>query len=242
MSQAQTPAPELHIAAAADLRPVLPTLLAQYGAQPGNGTGVRLTPSFGSSATLTEQIRNGAPDDIFLSADCAHPQQLVDANLAADTAPALYARGVLVLWARKDSPAQPLSLDSLSNPRVTRVAVANDQHAPYGQAATAAIHALHLEDKLAGKLVTGENISQTAEFAQTGNAQAAFISLTIASSSQYRDSGTFVRLPAVYPPIQQCGVVLRRSANVPAAEAFLHWLTSPDTQAKLPAFGLEPAH
>ncbi len=228
---------ELHLAAAADLRPVLPTLLAQYQAK----TGVRLVPSFGSSATLTEQIRNGAPDDLFLSADCAHPQQLVDAGLSADPRPILYAQGILVLWARRDSPAQPLSLASLTMPQVTRIAVANDLHAPYGQAATAALHALKLEDKLAGKLVKGEDIAQTAEFALTGNAQAAFISLTLASSAPYAAAGSYIPLPAVYPPIRQCGVVLRRGANVPAGEAFLRWLTSPEMQMQLPGFGLEPA-
>ena len=217
---------------------MLPTLVQQYEAE----TGVHLTPSFGSSATLAQQIQNGAPDDIFLSADCAHPQQLADAKLTADPEPLQYARGVLVLWARKDSPAQPISLASITSPRVTRIAVANDLHAPYGQAATAAIRALKLQDQLQGKLVVGENIMQTAQFAETGNAQAAFISLTIASSPQFREAGNFVRLPAVYPEIRQCGVVLRNSTHRDAAEGFLHWLTSPATQEKLPVFGLDRAH
>ncbi len=228
---------ELRIAAAADLRPVLPALLARYR----NQTGTQLTPSFDSSATLTEQIRNGAPNDLFLSADCAHPQQLVDAHLAADPKPTHYARGVLVLWARKDSPAQPLSLDALTGPHVTRIAVANGLHAPYGAAAMAALRALKLEDRLAGKLVQGENIAQTAEFAYTGSAQAAFISLTIADSPPYRAVGSFIQLPPAYPPILQCAIVLKSSTNQPAAEAFLAWLTSSAIQRQLPALGLEPA-
>ncbi|MGI4826827.1 MAG: molybdate ABC transporter substrate-binding protein [Janthinobacterium lividum] len=233
-----TPSPrDLHIAAAADLQPVLPTLALDYEKQ----TGVHIVPSFGSSATLTQQLQNGAPQDLFLSADCVHPQQLADGRLTADPQPTLYARGVLVLWARKDSPAQPLSLTSLSSPRVAHVAVANDLHAPYGQAATAAIHALHLQNSLAGKLVTGENIMQTAQFAQTGNAQAAFISLTIASSPQFRDTGTFIRLPLVYPEIRQCGVALAHAPHVTEAQAFLRWLTSAAVQNRLSSFGLDPA-
>ncbi len=157
-------------------------------------------PNFGSSATLTQQIQNGAPADLFLSADCAHPQQLADAKLTVDPQPTLYARGVLVLWARKDSPAQPLSLASLAKPEVARIAVANDLHAPYGQAATAALRALKLHDQLAPKLVVGENIMQTAQFADTGNAQAALISLTIASSPHFRETGTFLRLPSSTRP------------------------------------------
>lgn len=228
---------ELKIAAAADLQPVLPELAKQYEAH----TGVHITPSFGSSATLAQQIGNGAPEDLFLSADCAHPQQLADSKLTVDPQPTQYARGVLVLWARRDSPAQPLSLGSLTSPRVTKIAVANDLHAPYGQAATAAIRDLKMQDELRGKLVVGENIMQTAQFAETGNAQAAFISLTIASSPHFRESGSFIRIPANYPPIRQCGIALRAGANHVAAEAFLHWLTSNAVQNELPRFGLDPA-
>ncbi len=228
---------ELRIVAAADLQPVLPALAAQYRAE----TGARLTSSFGSSATLTQQIENGAPADLFLSADCTHPQQLADAKLTTEPQPTLYARGRLVLWARKDSPAQPLSLKSLSSPRVTRVAIANDLHAPYGQAAAAAIHALNLDQALSGKLVIGENIAQTGQFALTGNAQAAFLSLTLATSPQYRNLGSFIPIPTVYPPIRQCGVVLRSSTNAKGAAAFLHWLTSDPIQKQLPQYGLDPA-
>lgn len=228
----------LHVAAASDLQPVLPALADEYEHQ----TGVHILPTFGSSAILAQQLQNGAPEDLFLSADCAHPQQLAEAHLTTAPQPTLYARGVLVLWARRDSPAQPLSLASLTRPAVTRVAVANDRHAPYGQAATAALRALHLEDQLAPRLVIGENIMQTAQFADTGNAQAALISLTIASSPHFLQDGTFVRLPVVYPPIRQCGVALRNSPKHGAAEAFLRWLTTARVQSQLPRFGLDPAH
>lgn len=235
VSSAQTK--ELHIAAAADLQPVLPTLAQQYE----HATGVKIIASFGSSATLTQQLTNGDPQDVFLSADTAHPQQLVVAGLTDDPAPVPYATGVLVLWARKDSPAQPLRLDSLSKPEVQKIAIANDLHAPYGLAARQALRGLGLEGKLSGKLTIAENIMQTAQFAESGNAQAALISLTIASSPHFRDIGTFVRLPAVYQPIRQSAVVLKASPNKAAAHEFVRWLTNKETQANLKSFGLDPA-
>ncbi len=241
-AQAPSTPTELHITAASDLQPVLPALAAAYE----KATGVHIVPSFGSSATVAQQIENGAPADLFLSADFIHPEELVAANLASGlsgSAPTPYAHGVLVLWARKDSPAQPLTIDSLTKPSVKKVAIANDLHAPYGLAATAALKSLGLTAQLAPKLVVAENIAQTAQFAESGNAQAALISLTIASSPHYREIGTFARIPTqAYPAIRQCAVILKSSRNHAAAVAFLRWLTSPETQSKLPTFGLDPAN
>jgi molybdate transport system substrate-binding protein len=235
---AQSPK-DLHIAAAADLQPVLPTLAAQYE----QATGVKILPSFGSSATLTQQITNGDPQDLFLSADYLHPEQLVAANLTSSHVPVPYARGVLVLWARKDSPAQPLSLDALTSPKVQKIAIANGLHAPYGFAGEKALASLGLADKVAGKLVVAENVGQTAQFVESGNAQVGIISLTIASSPHFRDLGTFVRFPPQsYPEIRQCGVVLKASKNQEEAQKFLDWLTSKSIQESLPKFGLDPAN
>jgi molybdate transport system substrate-binding protein len=233
---------ELHVAAASDLQPVLPALAAAYEAK----TGFHIVASFGSSATLTQQLSNGDPQDVFLSADATHPEQLIAAGLASGLQgsgmPAQYATGVLVVWARNDSPAQPLSLESLTKPAVTKIAIANQLHAPYGLAAVRALESLHLTRAVASKLVVAENIGQTAQFAESGNVQVGLISLTIASSAHDRELGSFVRFPAgSYPPIRQCGVVLKASKNQAVAENFLTWLTSADTQAKLPGFGLEPA-
>jgi molybdate transport system substrate-binding protein len=235
-SQAQPK--ELHIAAAADLQPVLPTLAAEYQRQ----TGVKIIPSFGSSATLTQQLENGDPQDLFLSADYIHPEQVVAAGLTDAREPTPYAHGVLVLWARKDSPAQPLTLQSLTSPKVSKIAIANPLHAPYGLAATRALDHLGLTAKTAPKLVIAENIAQTAQFAESGNAQVGIISLTIASSPHFRDLGSFVRLPPnSYPQIRQCAVILKSSKNQAAAHAFLTWLTSPAVQQNLTKFGLDPA-
>jgi len=238
-AQTHTPATPrvLHIAAAADLQPVLPALADAYQ----RATGVKIVASFGSSATLTQQITNGDPQDIFLSADMAHPQMLADSRLT-DGAPVSYATGSLVLWARNDSPAQPLSLASLTSPRVTRIAVANDAHAPYGLAATQALRSLGLSEQVKAKLVIGENIAQTAQLAESGNAQAALISLTIAGSAHYRALGSFVAIPVgTYQPLHQGAVVLQSSPQKQLAHDFLRWLTSTEVQASLHSYGLEPA-
>jgi molybdate transport system substrate-binding protein len=228
---------ELRVAAASDLTPIMPALAAAYA----QATGIKLVASFGSSATLAQQIENGLPVDVFLSADKAHPQQLVAAGRAIGPAPVPYASGVLVLWARKDSPAQPLNLASLLKPAVQRIAIANPLHAPYGVAAMQALDALHLTEALKPKLVVGENIAQTAQFAQSGAAQAALISKTIASSPQFLREGSFVTLPGVYAPIVQCAVVVKGARHEADAIAFLQWLTSDKVQATLPSLGLEPA-
>ena len=125
---------QLQLACAADLQPVMPALAAAYE----RATGVHLVTAFGSSATLAQQLANGAPQDVFLSADTVHPQQLVDAGIALGP-PTPYAHGVLVLWALKTSPLQPISLDTLKDPRLTRLAIANPAHAPYGLAAQQAL-------------------------------------------------------------------------------------------------------
>lgn len=229
----------LHIAAASDLQPVMPALSAEYE----RATGVKIITSFGSSATLTQQLLNGDPQDLFLSADYVHPKQLVAAGLTDGTIPTPYAHGVLVLWARKDSPAQPLTINSLISPKVTKIAIANSLHAPYGFAATRALESLGLTAATAGKLVVAENIAQTAQFAESGNAQVGLISLTIASSPHFRDFGSFVRLPLhSYPEIRQCAVILKASKNQATAHDFLKWLTSAATQKGFPKFGLDPAN
>ncbi len=169
----------LRIAAAADLQPVLPALIDQFEKQ----TNKKVEASYASSATLATQILNGGPFSLFLSADLSFPQKVVAAGLADSAEPVPYARGTLVLWARNDSPVQPLSIDSLRNPSLRTVAVANAEHAPYGRAAKAALEKLGLTEALKGKLVVAENIAQAAQYADSGNADVGFISLTSAADA-----------------------------------------------------------
>lgn len=226
---------ELRIAAAADLQTVLPVLAAEYEHE----TGVKLLPSYGSSGTLTAQILNGAPFDLFMGADFVYPEKVVAAGLADAKAPTPYGKGTLVLWARKDSPAQPLSVDKLEADQMKSIAVADEEHAPYGRAAVSALRWLKLYDKVKPKLVVAENVAQAGQFAESGNAQMGLISLTLAISPKFAQEGSFVRVPTyAYPPIQQCAVVLAKSQNASDAHAFLDWMLSQKVQAELPKLGL----
>ncbi len=136
---------------------------------------------------------------------------------------------------------QPLTIDALKSDKLAKVAIANPLHAPYGLAAQQAIDKLGLTATLTPKLAVAENVAQSAQFAESGNAQAGFISLTLASSPRLKEIGTFVRVPTVYPEIHQTGVILDSSKHPAEAEAFLRWLTSKPVQARLSTFGLDPA-
>ncbi len=225
----------LKVAAAADLQPVMPVFAQAYEKE----TGTKLEVSFGSSSALATQIVNGAPFDIFLGADFSFPEKVVAAGLADQKEPVPYANGTLVLWARKDSPIQPLSMEKLTDPRVTRISVADEFHAPFGRAAYAALRQLKLFDSVKDKLVVAENVSQTAQFVESGNAQMGFISLTLANSEHMKQVGDFVRVPAVYPKIRQCGVVIKKSQHLEEARSFMKWLTSAKVQDNLTMFGLD---
>jgi molybdate transport system substrate-binding protein len=225
---------ELRVAAAADLQPVMPVLAQEYE----KTTGLKLVVSFGSSSTLATQILNGAPMDIFLGADFVYPEKVVAAGLADGSAPTPYANGTLVVWARKDSPLLPLSMESLTDPRVKTIAIANELHAPYGHAAAEALRKLKIYDEVAPHFVVGENIAQTAQFVESGNAQLGLISLTAASSPHFKETGTYVLVPTVYPEIHQCAVIMKNSDHKAEAHAFLDWMLSPAVQGKLSTLGL----
>ncbi|WP_429634554.1 molybdate ABC transporter substrate-binding protein [Tunturiibacter psychrotolerans] len=226
---------ELRVAAAADLQPVMSQLAQEYE----KATGVKLVVSFGSSSTLATQILNGAPMDIFLGADFFFPEKVVAAGLADETEPVPYAKGTLVLWTRKDSGLLPLSLERLTDPKVTRVAIANELHAPYGRAAAEALRRMKIYDQVAPHFVVGENITQTAQFVESGNAQLGLISMTAASTPHFKEIGTYVLVPtSQYTEIRQCAVIMAKSDRKADAHSFLDWMLSPAVQAKLSEMGL----
>jgi molybdate transport system substrate-binding protein len=227
-------AKELNVAAAADLQPVMPAFAAAYEKK----TGVKLKVSFASSSVLATQIVNGAPFDVFLAADFSFPEKVVAAGLAVEPEPVPYAQGTLVLWARKDSPIEPLSMDLITDPRVTKIAIADQFHAPYGAAAYSALEWMKLLDKVKPKLVVAQNIAQTAQFVVSGNAQVGFVSLTSAMSPQMKEIGNYVLVPFIYPKIRQCAVVMKKSPKEGEALAFLDWMLSPEVQEHLKDFGL----
>lgn len=228
----------LRVAAAADLQPLLPGILAQFTAQ----TGIRTSASYKSSAVLATSIINGAPFDLFMAADLSFPQRVIRANLAEESTPVPYARGTLVLWTRNDTPFTHLSIDSLRDPALRSLAVANPQHAPYGRAAQNALQHLGLYATLKPKLVVAENIAQAAQYADSGNAQMGMISLTSALTPRMKTDGHYILVPRhAYMPILQGAVVIKHARNAQAAERFLRFLASPAIARELEARGLDPA-
>lgn len=237
---AQSP---LRIAAAADLEPVLPPILAQFE----HATGIHAEATYKDSAMLTAQILNGAPFDLFLAANTDYPQRLIAAGAAEGldgaSAPVVYARGTLVLWERKGTDLPPPSLALLRSPRLKRLAIANPDRAPYGKAAVAALHALKLYDTLAPRFATAENIAQAAQFADSGNAGAGLISMTSALTPRLKADGDFWVIPRnLYPALEQGAVVVSRSPQKAAARRLLEDLLSAPVQAELARGGLTPAH
>jgi len=231
----------LRVAAAADLEPVLPRILAQFQ----QSSGIRAEVTYQASAALAAQIQNGAPFDLFLSADMRYPKRLIDAGLAdaagsADsTTPIIYAKGTLVLWARKDSRLAAPSVELLRDPGLRRLAIANPDRAPYGRAAVAAMTSLKLYDSLRPRFVTAENIAQAAQFVDSGNADAGLISLTSALTPHLEASGRYFIIPRdLYPPIEQGAVIVSRAAQRAAVHKLLDFLLSPAVQAQLSRAGL----
>jgi molybdate transport system substrate-binding protein len=227
----------LRIAAAADLQPLLPKILKQFTAQ----TGIQTQASYKSSATLATAINNGAPFDLFLAADFSFPQRVIAAGRGEQSTPIAYARGTLVLWTRNDSAIQALSIQSLRDPALKSIAIANPQHAPYGRAAEAALHYLGLYTALKPRLVVAENIAQAAQYADSGNAQLGLISLTSALTPRLQASGHFIEVPRDdYPPILQGAIVVKNAPNAQAAHRLLDFLASAPIARELEAGGLAP--
>ena len=225
------------VAAAADLQTVMPQLVSRFE----RDTGIRATVSYGSSGNFFAQIQNGAPFDAFFSADVDYPKRLVASGYADADSFYEYATGHLVVWTRSDSGIDVTrGLSIVADERVTRVAIANPQYAPYGRAAVAALQHEKLYERVQSKLVLGENISQTAQFAQTGNAQVGIISLSLALGRAL-EGGTYARVPTTsHPPIQQAAVVVSRSKNKAAARHLLDYLRQPGTATLLQSFGFAP--
>jgi molybdate transport system substrate-binding protein len=235
-----THAQTLRIAAAADLQYALPDLAAQYEKQ----TGAKVAITYGSSGNFFAQIQNGAPFDLFLSADVDYPQKLIDAGLAVPDSLQPYAVGHLVLWYPKDSPLNPHDgdLKTLLDPRVQKIAIANPEHAPYGRVAVAVLRAAGLYDQLKTKLVLGENASQAAQFVQSGNAQAGLIALSFVFSPRMA-GGKWVGVvaPDLDALLLQAAVVPKSSPNKQAASSFLSFLKTTEAQNILKHYGFGPA-
>jgi len=228
-------AQSLTVAAASDLQTVLPALVATFEKE----TGRKVSLTFGSSGNFSTQIENGAPFDVFLSADIDYPRRLERAGLTERGTLYEYATGHLVLWTRQDSGIDiRQGLSVLTDARIRRIAIASPDHAPYGRAAVAALRHDGLYERVQAKFVIGENISQTAQFAQTGSADVGLIALSVALSPALTSSGSYVEIPeSLHPPIEQAAVVLASSRLKPLARQFVDYLKKPESLTILKSYG-----
>jgi molybdate transport system substrate-binding protein len=227
---------EINVAAAADLSAALEEVATKYEKQ----TGVTVKLSFGASGALTQQIQNGAPFDVFFSADMEYPKQLIAAGQADGATLYRYAVGQLVLWVPKDSPldVERKGLEVLLDPSVKKISMANPQHAPYGRAAAAALKHYGLYEKVSDRLVLGENISQAAQFVESGNAQVGFVALAHAVAPAMQGKGKYWVVPAeAYPPLDQGAVLISHSPHQQDAAAFLEYMKSAEVAAMLRRYG-----
>jgi molybdate transport system substrate-binding protein len=223
------------VAAAADLKFAMAELAAQFEKQ----SGTKLDVTYGSSGNFLTQIQNGAPFDLFFSADSEYPKKLETAGLAEPGTLREYAVGRIVIWTPGDSEmnAAKDGWKCLLDQRVKRIAIASPEHSPYGRAAVAAMKKAGIYEQVKDKLVYGENISQAAEFVQSGNAQAGIVALSLAMSPAMKDGNRWEVPAKLYPPIFQSVVVMKASKNKDAALKFLQFVKSETGQEILLRFG-----
>lgn len=235
-------AEEITVAAAADLNYAMKDLAAQFQQKTGNKVAL----SFGASGNIYSQIQSGAPYDLFFSADAEYPKRLGDAGKIDKASVRTYALGHLVLWIPNSSQLDlhKLKMDLLLQPSVQKIAIANPEHAPYGRAAVAALQHFQLKGLVSGKFVLGENVSQAAQFVQSGNAQAGLIAESLALSPPMKSGGRFWEVPPdSYPEIQQAAGVVSCSKHKQAAQAFIDFVTSAEGAKILQRYGFgRPVH
>lgn len=220
----------VRVAAASDLQPVLDLLEVD---------GVELQVTYGSSGTFLQQLVNGAPYDLYLSADATYPRELVDRGLADAVDVFPYAEGRLVLWVPDGSPLDPADgLGLLADSRVRNVAIANPEHAPYGRAAVAAMRAAGVERDARPKLVLGENVAQAADFVASGGADVGLVAKSAVLSEALGDVGRWADLPST-GDLDQAGVVLRRARDSDAARSVRDALTGAPGRDLLQRFGFD---
>lgn len=228
------PTSTVRIAAASDLRFALDEIAVIAERE---NPGVDIVVTYGSSGQFVQQIRNGAPFDMYLSADRAYVDDLVAEGLADPADVFEYAVGRLVTWYPSGAPSTP-DLEGLTDPQVRTVAIANPEHAPYGRAALAALESTGIRSVVEPKLVLGENVAQAAEFARTGNADAAIVALSLVLADPVRDVGTWTEVPLdAFPRLVQAGTVLSGAQDPDAARAFSAIVTGETGRSILADYG-----
>lgn len=232
-----TLAQEITVAAAADLQFAMQDIAARFEKEAGKKVKI----VYGSSGNFYQQIQNGAPFDLFFSANLDYAKKLEAAGLTETGTLYEYATGKIVLWVPSASKVDlAAGLKALTEPSVHKISIANPEHAPYGQAAVAALKTENIYEQLKGKLVMGENISQAASFVLSGSADAGIIALSLALSPNMKDKGRYVEIPnADYPPIAQGCVLLKSSQKKEAARAFLEYVKTPAVATLLRQYGFD---
>lgn len=226
-------ADRITIAAAADLKFAMDEIVSTFKrANPRDEVEV----VYGSSGNFHAQIRQGAPFDLYFSADIAYPRELAKRGFAASSVKP-YAFGRIVLWS-SNLDATRMTLASLADPKITRVAIANPKHAPYGKRAEEALRASGLWQKVEPKLVFGENISQTAQFVQTGNVQVGIIALALAVNPALARKGGYWLIPhKLHQPLEQGYIITKRAAGNPLAVRFDAFMGSAAARGIMTRYG-----
>lgn len=226
---------ELTIAAASDLNFAFREIVSDY--ERTTGHHVRL--AFGSSGNFYAQIRNGAPFDLYFSADIGYPHKLIEDGLAVPDSLYQYATGRIVLWVPKGSPIDVTKgMNVLLDPAIKRIAVANPKHAPYGRAAVSAMEHFNIYDRVMDKFVLGENVSQTAQFAQSGAADIAILALSLALAPTVQPLGHYWVIPQeAHPSIDQGMVMITASKHHDGGRTFLDLFRSPNVKAIMKRYG-----
>jgi molybdate transport system substrate-binding protein len=228
-------AEEITIAAASDLSFAFREIVAEYE----NTTGNHVRLSLGSSGNFFAQIQNGAPFDLYFSADISYPRKLEEAGLVVPGSLYPYAIGRIVLWTGNESHLDlSKGLEILREPTIKKIAIANPKHAPYGRAAVAALEHAQVYDRVKDKLVLGENISQAAQFVESGAADVGIIALSLALAPPMQAAGHYWEIPAdAYPPIEQGAVILMGGKHQEIAKTFLSFVQGAEGQAMMKRHG-----
>jgi molybdate transport system substrate-binding protein len=220
----------LLVAGASDLRPAFEEIGKEFTAKTGN----TITFSFGSSGQLAQQAINGAPFDVFASADVGYVNDVLAKGVGDRTTKATYAYGRLALWV--PGSASVATVSDLANPSFKRIGVANPEHAPYGVAAVEALKSTNTYDAVADRLVFGDNVSDTYRLATSGNVDAALVSLSLVIAN--RAGGRYIVVPAdAHKPLEQTLIVTATKKRAPQARAFVLYVSSPTGRAVMRRFG-----
>ena len=226
---------EIAIAAASDLNFAIKEIVAEYE----KATGNHIKLSLGSSGNFYAQIQNGAPFDLYFSADIGYPKKLEEAGLTVPGSLYRYAVGRIVLWTGNKSQINvSRGIDVLRMPTIKKIAIANPKHAPYGRAAVAAMEYFKVYDRVKDRLVLGENISQAAQFIESGACDIGIIALSLALAPTMKAKGTYWEIPAeAHPPLEQGAVILKSSTQQESSKQFLEFMKSSEGQEIMTRYG-----